>query len=200
MSSFIRQQKIILASASLSRQKLLADSGLSFTVIPSHCDEDALKKKLNNEDFFALGLALAAEKAKAVSLNHCGHYIIAADQLCVFNAQILDKPGQHDIAVEHLRLLRGQQHQQISAACIALDGTILWQDYDIAYLTMRALNDATIENYLMSEKPYQSCGAYHYEGQGKWLFSEVKGHDATIQGLPLLALNNALLELGVISL
>lgn len=200
MSKFIDQKAIILASGSTIRSKLMSSLGLEFSVIPSDCDEDAIKNIYNssNVDVVELGYALAKAKALDVSKRFPDHFVIAADQLCVIGQTILDKPMNHQTAIEHLRLLSGKKHQQIACLCIAKNNNILWQHHEIAELELHQLNDQTIESYLLSEKPYYSCGAYHFESQGKWLFKEVKGNEETILGLPLMPLVHALLDLGAV--
>ena len=200
MFNFLQQQPVILASGSLIRFKLLQSLGLEFTVVPSHCDEEAIKKTHNTDNIIDLGFALATNKALEVSQHYPDHFVIAADQLCIIDKKILDKPLNHSTAVEHLRLLSNKTHQQIACVCIAMNSKILWQYHDIAYLTLHCLNESCIETYLQNEQPYHSCGAYQYESQGKWLFKEVKGNEDTILGLPLIPLTNALLNLGVVQL
>lgn len=199
MSDFIQQQALILASASQSRFKLLTSLGLNFAVIPANCDEDNIKRNsAYSGSFPELAQELARCKALEVSQEHPDSFVIGADQLCVIGNQYLDKPVSHDMAIKQLHLLRGRKHQQISAFSIAKAGKILWQAHDIAELGMLALDDEFIESYLQTAKPYQSCGAYHYEGLGKWLFKDVCGKDCTIQGLPLLLLAQALVELQIV--
>lgn len=198
MSSFIQQQPLILASGSAIRLKLMRSLGLEFLVIPSHCDEDAIKKSHAHESILELGYTLASSKALEVSARYPDHYVIAADQLCVIGKQVLDKPLNHTTAVEHLTLLSGQEHQQISCLCIAKGQSLLWQYHDIAKVTLHHLSDERIEAYLRDEKPYHSCGAYQFETKGKWLFNKVDGKEDTILGLPLVPLANALLSLGVV--
>ncbi|KTC74480.1 Maf-like protein [Legionella birminghamensis] len=200
MYNFPHQKPIILASGSRARQELLRSLGLDFSVVPSDCNEEEIKQLFSSNDFIELARQLAACKVRAVSQANPASYVIAADQLCVVDQQILDKPGNHETAVMHLKLLRGKQHAQISACCIAKAGEILWEGQDSAMLTLKNLDESSIENYLKHDKPYQSCGAYHYEGRAKWLFSQVIGSDSTIQGLPLIALTNALIDLGIVQL
>ncbi|KTC97844.1 Maf family protein [Legionella erythra] len=194
MSELLTQQPLILASSSMPRQQLLLSLGLQFTTIPSHCNEAQLKQMASPTTHTELAATLAASKALIVSEDNPEHFVIAADQLCVLGNTLFDKPEHHDGAVSQLRKLRGKTHQQIAACCIAKEGEILWATQDVAFLTMRNLSDRAIEAYLLTDKPYQSCGAYHYEGRGKWLFSEVKGSDSTILGLPVQPLINALLQ------
>ncbi|KTD61550.1 Maf family protein [Legionella spiritensis] len=200
MSEFITQQPLILASASQSRQRLLQTLGLRFEVVPSFCDEEQIKRRSQHSTHSELAAELAAAKALLISEEYPKHYVIAADQLCVFGDTVFDKPGDHQEAVRHLRTLRGKTHQQISACCIARRSEIIWSVQDVASLTMRHLSDQAIEAYLLADQPYQSCGAYHYEGKAKWLFSEVTGSDSTIQGLPVQLLIQALIEHRIVTL
>ncbi|CAM2959055.1 septum formation protein Maf [Legionella steigerwaltii] len=199
MSKFLQQKPIILASNSSIRFKLLQSLGIEFSVVPSHCDEDAIKASFKSENTLDLGYALAASKALEVSQHHPDHFIIAADQLCLFGQVVLNKPLNHPTAVKQLRLLSGKEHLQIACVCIAKNNEVLWQHHETAYLTLHHLSEATLEAYLQSEKPYQSCGSYQYENQGKWLFKEVQGNEDTILGLPLFPLTQALLKLGAVS-
>lgn len=201
MSDFIRQKKpIILASSSSIRSKLLHSIGLEFLAIPSECDEELIKQNHLTSDFIELGYKLARQKALEVSQKHPNHFVIAADQLCIIEGKIIDKPLSHACAVEHLRLLRGKQHQQLVCMCIAINEEIVWQHHEHAELTMHSLSDETIEHYLKKEQPYHSCGAYHYESLGKWLFKQINGNEETILGLPLFPLMNALVELEAVTI
>ena len=65
---------------------------------------------------------------------------------------------------------------------------------------MQNISDTLIEAYIKQEEPYQSCGAFQYESQGKWLFDKVEGYTETILGLPLLPLIEAFKQLGVVHL
>ncbi len=197
MSKFLKQKPIILASGSLIRQKLMQSLGLEFLTIPSHCDENAIKAANGSNDVIGLGFELAKAKALEVSIRYPDHYVIAADQLCVTDQGILDKPLNYETASQHLRQLSNATHQQIACLCIAKGNTILWTHHEKAYLTMGKLSSQTIETYLQAEQPYQSCGAYQYESMGKWLFTEVNGSEDTILGLPLRPLIHSLSELQI---
>ncbi|KTD23786.1 septum formation protein [Legionella lansingensis] len=200
MSKFFSQQPIILGSSSQARIKLLASLGLDFEIIPALCNEEKLKEDFASASMLKLASTLARCKALDVSHRYPSHFVIAADQLCIFENRHLGKPLDHATAVSNLRLLRGKTHQQLAAYCIVKGGTVLWEEHDIATLTMNALSDDTIEAYLRSEQPYQSCGAYNYEGVAKWLFQEVQGDESTILGLPLVPLTRALIRIKAVSL
>lgn len=192
MSKFLQQEPIILASGSSIRFKLMSTLGIDFRVVPSTCDEEAIKAQFKGTDYIQLGYQLAEAKAREVSQRYPDEFVIAADQLCVLGDTLFDKPMNHPTAISHLQQLSGQTHRQIACVCLAKNNSVLWLYHDIAYLTLHGLTDDTIESYLKLEKPYHSCGAYQFETMGKWLFKEVQGNEDTILGLPLLPLINAL--------
>lgn len=199
MSRLFSQKPLILGSGSKSRASLLSSLQLDFKIVPSNFDEDLEKKAFQSKHLSNLAQHLARGKALEVSNRYPDYYVIGADQLCIFKDTYLDKPLNHERAIEQLSLLNGNQHQQLSAYCIAKEGEILWEDQDSATLFMNNLNPKIIQSYIENEQPYQSAGAYHFEGQAKWLFAQVIGSDSTILGLPLLSLTNALIQLGVVT-
>jgi|GEM_PF-6553137 len=155
MSKFYKQQPLTLASGSASRKTLLDSLGLDFKIVISHCDEDHIKQN-HTGTCVELAVVLAKVKALAVSRQHPDHFIIAADQLCVLgSSKIFDKPQNHATAKEHLKQLSGQTHQQISACCLVKNNSVLWEIQDIALLTMRKLDEKTIEAYLTADKLHQ---------------------------------------------
>ncbi|WP_133127930.1 Maf family protein [Legionella nagasakiensis] len=201
MSNFLHQGSLVLASASRNRQKLLHAAGLKFSIKPAKIDESDIKKDYKGHSFSNLAMILAKSKAMDVSQKLPSETIIAADQLCVLGNQCFDKPITHEKARQQLECLSDKSHQLLTAVCLAQNTQILWQHLVCTTLTMHPLKPTTIENYLRIEKPYHSCGSYHYEGLGKWLFKEIdNGDESTIIGLPLLSLLNALLTLNIVSI
>ena len=88
IQNLIQLKPLILASGSKIRQQLLSSLGLKFRVIPSDCDEEAVKKQFSGQDWEQLGLALARAKAQLVSQHYPHDYVIAADQLCVLGTAL----------------------------------------------------------------------------------------------------------------
>jgi len=123
--------------------------------------------------------------------------VLGADQMCVFNNIVLNKPGNEENAVNSLKLLSGDTHYQYSGIAICLNGESLWSFCDIATLTMKDLSDKEIRSYVNKDEPYQCAGSYKYESHGSGLFSEVKGSTYTIQGLALTSLLKAFEDLGL---
>ena len=200
MSEFIEQQHLVLASGSVNRAKLLKDAGLTFDIIPSGVDEEAIKVKHDGNNFSALALELAEAKARQVSTLKPESIIIAADQLCVYQQQIFDKPLSIERAIEQLNTLQNSEHELISAVCLFKAGKAIWSYAEKTSLKMRQLTNKQIQHYIELERPLQSCGSYHFEGRGQWLFEDVSSDVSTIVGIPMLALMNQLIALKLVKI
>ena len=95
---------------------------------------------------------------------------------------------------------RGQRHQRLSAAVVALDGAPVWRHVGTARLTMRPFSESFLDSYLdrVGDLALQSAGCYHLEGPGAQLFVRVEGDHFTVLGLPLLELLGYLRARGVL--
>ena len=183
-------KQIILASASQTRKEMLSRVEIDFEIFPSSVDEEQIKLDADFTKLSELALKLARAKAEDVSQLNPEAYVIAADQLCVFEGQVLNKPGTRERCIEHLKLLKANTHEQNCAVALYHDGELLWQQLSTAYVTLRDLTDIEIEAYVDLEQPYQSCGSYMLEKHGKHIFKKVEGDHDVVLGLPLIDLLN----------
>ncbi len=193
----VNSESFILASGSKIRKKILSDHGINFDVQKSEIDEEELKKIILNLPFEERVIKLSSAKAKEVSEINSERYVVGADQMCVCNGKVFNKPGNPENAINNLKLLAGNTHCQYSGISIFLNGKSLWTFCDKATLTMKELSDEEIMSYVLEDEPYECCGSYKYESLGATLFSKVKGSEYTVQGLAFVPLINAFKELGI---
>ena len=194
------KKKLILASGSRIRRQLLEGVGLEFQVINSNVDEDLLKKELHGRSFREQVSRLAAEKARTVSMDNLEAFVIGSDNMCTIGDEIFDKPIDHEDAVNHLSSLSGKKHFQNNGISIFHEGKEIWSNYDVTELEMKKLSPQEIEDYLNLDKPYSACGCYHFESNGKDLFTSINGLESTVMGLAMEHLIEKLNQLGVIEL
>ena len=194
------KKKLILASGSRIRRQLLEGAGLKFQVINSNVDEDLLKKELHGRPFRDQVLRLASEKARTVSIDNLEAFVIGSDNMCTIDDKIFDKPIDHEDAVNHLSSLSGKKHFQNNGISIFHEGREIWSNYDVTELEMRELSLQEIEDYLNLDKPYSACGCYHFESNGKYLFTSINGLESTVMGLAMEHLTEKLNQLGIIEL
>ena len=184
-SESIPAHKVILASNSSIRKKILEDAGITFEVIASEVDEEELKKSFSSKNFKDYCLALARAKALDVSNKKKNAYVIGSDQICCYEDEIFSKPLTKENCFKTLSKLSGNTHYQNCGISICKDGKEIWSHYAQAALTMKLLSDLEIKDYIDKDKPFMACGAYRFESLGKNLFSSTQGDETTIQGLTL---------------
>ncbi|MBB36547.1 MAG: septum formation protein Maf [Hirschia sp.] len=183
--------RLILASQSKSRGALMKNAGLVFEQIPANVDEDAVKDSLRAQGASTRAQAesLAELKAMKLSSRESG-IVLGADQMLDLEGEPLDKPKGMAGARDHLQRMRGKTHILETSLVACENGQPIWRAHTRPRLTMRNFSDAFIDQYLESagEGILSSVGAYHLEGLGAQLFSNIEGDYFSILGLPLIQL------------
>tara|TARA_B100001121_G_scaffold264901_1_gene246598 strand:- start:256 stop:840 length:585 start_codon:yes stop_codon:yes gene_type:complete len=181
--------KIILASKSKVRKKILDDYDISNEVKPSNVDEDVVKLSLLKEKASpeTISKNLAELKANKVSTNYSDTLVLGADSVINLEGELISKPSDRNEALEILRKLNGKKHYLISSVCISKNGSMIWNHTDKAVLTMKNLKEDELKNYLtkISDEALYSYNVYQIEGEGRNLFSSIDGNENTIMGLPV---------------
>lgn len=193
---------IILASQSASRRAMLEAAGVSFESRPARLDERRIEAELASQRPQDIALALAQEKALAVSRDSPGQLVLGSDSLVVVAGRRFDKPASRVEAASHLKFFSGKTMQLISAAALARDGSVIWSEAAEARLQVRALSEAFVEAYLDAEWPaVAGCvGVFRIEAMGSQLFETIEGDQFTVLGMPLLRVLGALREQGELAL
>ena len=180
---------IVLASKSGVRKKILNQNGINCEVIPANVDEDIVKESLLKEKATPkiISKNLAELKANKISKKRNNHLVIGADSVIDLNGELISKPKSRNEAFTILNRLNGQRHQLISSVCISKNGAMIWNFTDASTLTMKQLNSDEIKSYLkkIRDRELYAYGVYQIEADGRSLFSEIKGNEDSIMGLPV---------------
>ena len=181
--------KIILASKSKVRKKILDDHNIFNEVRPSNVDEDIIKASLLKEKASPeiISKNLAELKANKVSTADKDNLVLGADSVIDLNGELISKPNSRNEALMILKKLNGKKHSLISSVCISKNGVMVWNYSDKATLTMKKMSDNELKNYLekISDEMLYAYNVYQIEGEGRKLFSSIEGDENTIMGLPV---------------
>ena len=190
--------KIILASKSEVRKKILLQNGISCSVEPSKVDEDVIKESLLKEGATPeiISKNLAELKANKISNKNPDELVLGADSVIDLDGDIISKPKSREEALNILKKMSGKSHFLISSVCISKKGSMIWNYTDKAELIMKKFNDSELKNYLtkISDKNLYAYNVYQIEGEGKKLFSKINGDKNTIMGLPITKIKSYLQE------
>ena len=181
--------KIILASKSKVRKKILEENGISCLVKPANVDEDLVKESLLKEGATPdiISKNLAELKANKISQKSNGAIVLGADSIINLNETIISKPFNRNEALKILQKLNGKRHHLISSVCISKNGSMIWNYTDKAALTMKKMTIEQLKTYLakIKDEALYSYNVYQIESEGRSLFSKIEGNEDTIMGLPI---------------
>jgi len=191
--------KIILASKSKVRKKILEDNGIICTAEPANIDEDLVKESLLKEGATPsiISKNLAELKANKISQKKNGELVLGADSIIDLNGEIISKPLNRDKALDILKKLNGKKHYLISSVCISKNGSMIWNYTDKAALTMKKMTTKELKTYLsrIKDEVLYAYNVYQIEGEGRFLFSKIEGDEDTIMGLPIKQIKEYLKKL-----
>ena len=181
--------KIILASKSEVRKKILKENHIDCETIISNVDEDQIKESLLKENATPeiISKNLAELKANKISIKKPEDLVLGADSVVDLKGELISKPKNRDEALNILKKLNGKTHQLISSVCISKNGSMVWNYTDASTLTMKQLNLDEIKSYLekIRDKELYAYGVYQIEADGRSLFSKIEGNEDSIMGLPV---------------
>lgn len=186
--------KLVLASSSPSRQKLLKSAGIKAELCKPSIDEEHIKNDLKKSCYSSsaeqLAILLAELKAHDVSKKYSEYYVIGADQVLECEGKLFNKPENIENAKKQLLELKGKKHRLVNGLSIVKNNLLQFHFINHVTLEMRNFSEDFLENYLekADKNIIYSVGSYHIEGLGAQLFSSIEGDYFSILGLPLLPL------------
>ena len=136
--------KIILASKSGVRKKILDENNIDFEFIISNVDEDEVKESLIAEgaDPLLISKNLAEIKSIKVSKQNPDRLVLGADSVISLNNKLINKPKSREEALKILKKLNNSKHYLISSVCISKNGAMIWNHSDSSELKMKNLSES----------------------------------------------------------
>ena len=181
--------KIILASKSGVRKKILEDYNIDCEVVPSNVDEDQAKESLLEGGAAPemISKNLAELKSVKVSNKFPDQLVLGADSVISLNDNLINKPNSREEAFNILKKLNNTTHHLISSVCISKNGSMIWNYSDKSELKMKYLSDEQLTKYLSKIRTeiLLAYGVYQVEADGLNLFEYIKGDKNSIMGLPI---------------
>lgn len=187
-------KKIILASSSPERKKLLEKAGLIFEVIPSNYEEDMTLDMPPEE----LAMFLSKGKGEDVASRIKDAIIISADTFVSFNNQLIGKPHTEEKAFITLRTLSGNTHSVLTGFTIidTKENKIISKVVETK-VSFKELSDEVINNYIKEGKPLKYAGSYTLRDVFDKFIEKVEGDHNNIIGLPLNDVMETLKEFNI---
>ena len=187
-------RRIILASASRARQKLLKDIGIKFTVAVSAVKE----KRSVKTDCADLVIKNALLKAKDAAKRFDSGVVIAADTVVLVGKKIIGKPKNLKDAFCTLRLLsRRPQWVYSGIAVIDIDNNKIYTAFDKTKVYMYHLSDRQIRSYFSRVSPLDKAGSFDIQGFGSVFIDRIEGCFYNVVGLPMAKLSKILSKTGI---
>ncbi len=189
------EPRLVLASASPRRARILRDLGVVFRVVVSHEDESLVP----GEDGEAAVERLARAKALAVARGE-SLPVLAADTEVLCDGHVLGKPRDEEDAVAMLRRLAGRAHEVVTGVCVVKDG-VARSGVERSVVRLAPMTEGELRWYASTGEPLDKAGGYHVDGKGALFIETVEGSPSNVAGLPvrlvLRLVREAGLELGL---
>jgi len=188
--------RIVLASQSTSRRRLLEDAGLKPTIIVSNVDEET--DFFNAMAPFDMVIALAISKAHTVrEMIDYPAIIIGCDSTFDVDGVSFGKPGTPEVAVERAKKISGRTGLLHTGHCIIdTERGIEIADRVTTKVTFTDMTDEEIADYVASEEPLHVAGGFTLDGFGSPFIPVIEGDYTNVVGISMPFLRNAMKQLG----
>lgn len=189
--------KLVLASTSPARKKLLTEAGILFETVAPGVDEDLVVSQTNPSSADELTRLLAKAKAQAVASEFQDSLVLGCDSALEFDGQILGKPYLPEVAIDRWKAMRGKSgflysgHHLIDTASGTGLSAVSKTEVSFADLT-----DEEIVNYVATGEPLNVAGAFTIDGLGGAFVEKISGDYHTVVGLSLVELRKLVIALG----
>jgi len=189
--------KLILASASPRRARILRDAGFEFEVCPAHVDETRFHGERPEDYVRRLADAKARVAAEEAGKKNIPAIVIGADTAVVAAGELLGKPTSADDARKILRLLSGRTHEVLTGVSVLRvpEGSAALH-VETTRVTFLELSEKDIDDYIATGEPLDKAGAYAIQGIASRYISKIEGDYFNVVGLPMARVWKMLRSLG----
>jgi septum formation protein len=190
----MNKEKIILASGSKRRSKILSECGIAHTIVVSNARE--IMKPHHGAAYNARYNAII--KATAIAERYTAGYIIGADTLVGLGKRLLGKPTSKKEARQFLKDFSGKTLVVYTGLCV-IDARRkkMVTDVAISKIHVKKIPTPFFNKLLISLAPYDKAGGFSIEGVGTFIFDTIEGSFYNILGLPMITLFELFQKLGV---
>ena len=179
-------KKLILASTSPRRRKILAKSGFEFEIQEPKINENRILSSSKGNKPYKIATLLACEKAKSVLPKFKRGLVIGADTIVVLEKEIIGKPKSKRHAALILSKLNGSTHAVITAiAMIDAETGKTMVSYDTSFVTFRKLTAKQINDYINANHILDKAGAYAIQEGADPFIRKIKGSYYNVVGFPI---------------
>jgi len=182
--------RLILASGSRDRRKLLAAAGYTFEVIPANIDEPTQAQFGECRQFVH---QVSWLKAAAVAPKIEDGIILTADTVGWHRGSVIGKPADEADARRILRELGGKIHELWTGVCLwkrPEDWQLTWQE--VSKCRVKEFTNAELDAYISTNRWVGCSGAYSIDGPDDPYVKVAEGSVSNVIGLPMESLERML--------
>lgn len=197
--------RLILASASPARLKVLRAAGVQPVVRVSGVDEDGLAARMPDATPAQLVTAMAQAKADVVAREAGAEYpdavVVGCDSMLHVGGELVGKPGRAEVAVRRWQAMAGGTGELLTGhAVIRLRAGVIAEIASAAQATLIRFGTPSaeeIEAYVRTGEPLGVAGGFTLDGVGGWFVEGVDGDPSSVIGISLTLTRRLLGEIGV---
>ncbi|PPR44902.1 MAG: Septum formation protein Maf [Alphaproteobacteria bacterium MarineAlpha5_Bin11] len=186
----ITNNKIILASKSESRKRILKNTKIPFRVVAPKIKEGEYKNKFKKKGLSYKNITkkLAEIKCRDVSKKHPKNIVVACDTMIELNNKIFNKAKNLKEAKNKIKKLSGKGHNIYSSVCVIKNNKIIWSFGKNTKVWIRSLKNEDVDSYLSKSgsQILKSVGCYQAEKMGPLIISKISGDFYNVLGFPVL--------------
>lgn len=198
--------RVVLASASSGRLRVLRSAGINPLVVVSGVDEDAVMAYLGDAEPAPVVTALAEAKAHAVAREldvgtAADCVVIGCDSMLYVNGTLRGKPGTPERAFAHWHSMAGRPGELFTGHCVIrmIDGEVNATASKAAVTTVRfgVPTEDELAAYIASGEPLGVAGGFTIDGLGGWFLDGIEGDPSNVVGLGLSVTRRLFEDVGV---